>query len=676
MIRYINARCEKIVNVLLSQSEYLSINQLAAAMNISRRTLYYDIDKINQWLTDAGLQELEIVPKKGIFISESCRGEILSLLEEEDEEQMYLFSPAERTKAIICYIIYSPEHIYLEQLTECFKVSRNTIFSDLKMVSASLEQYELTLEYQPKTGYYIAGDPVRTRALFGMYFNEMNALFTGGLMKFFHMNRVQDYRDRLDKIQKEIRVEYVDGVLMTLAALIPISYQQKETIIISGLKQNEIMKSREFIMIEKYFPDLPLDEQIYLSLQLLGARVNLVPDEYFESESKTYVYDLTKSLICEFEKVACIIFNNRAELERALFIHLNTSLYRYRYGLQIGNLLGNDIMNEYPELFSITRITAKRLEDDFGVPIPDSEIAYLAMHFGSFLQIPDRNNDRLRILIVCVNGISTGNMLKREVQKLLPFAEIVDVVAAINLNNAQDICDLIISTVRLNSVIPVITVHPILTEFDRRNILGHRLIAPKNVAVQRDNLFRLVKKYVDPEKFDQLLQDLTSYLEGGAQAAPEEDVEEGILGILNAPRIRFVEGLYSWKQSIRIAGEYLLKCQSIKKNYLDTIIEQLQLYGPYMFLTDDVILAHAKPEDGVNCLDFSFTIFRDPVKFSEYKKARIIIVLAAVDQEKHLKILQDILTVIDQPDSVDQLCSCGTSAELIQTMTRLLENKE
>ena len=117
-----------------------------------------------------------------------------------------------------------------------------------------------------------------------------------------------------------------------------------------------------------------------------------------------------------------------------------------------------------------------------GFPVPDGEIAYLALHFGAFLKISKREDDRLRILIVCVNGIPTGNMLKREIQKLLPFAEIVDVRAVVDMVNIQNICDLVISTVKINTVVPVITVHPILTEFDRSSILNHRVVLPKNVT--------------------------------------------------------------------------------------------------------------------------------------------------------------------------------------------------
>lgn len=670
---YINARCKQLLNILLAQTDYISMSRLAEALGVSRRTVYYDIEKVNIWLEQAKLPRLEVVREKGLFLSHQERKAIQELLEQDTEHQVYIFSPEERAKIIICYVIYAPEQIYLEQLTECFEVSRNTIFTDLKEVTKLLEKYDLKLEYQPKRGYYISGDTIRIRALFVLYFNELFSLFDSGAIKFFHQDQIQGYYDKLLRIEEDLGINYVEGVLRSIAALIPLLYQHRRPIAFTGLKQAEIMKTREYALAQKYFPDLEPVEQMYLSLHLLGSRVNLVPEEFFESDSKAFVYDLTKALVSEFERVACVSFDKREDLERALFVHLNTSMYRYRYGIQIGNLLGDDVMQEYPDLFAITKIAVKRLERQIGIPIPDSEIAYLTLHFGGFLKIADSENDHLRILIVCVNGVSTGNMIKREVQKLLPFAEIVDVVAAVDLLNAQDVCDLIISTIKINSVLPSITVHPILTEFDRRSILSHRLVAPKNVEIQQNRLFQVVKKYVNPEDYDNLRKDLTAYIQGGFQNIQKEmETECDLLSLLDKSRIRIFPDECFWQNSIRIVGQCLLNNRSIEKRYIETIITQLQYYGPYMFLTEDVILAHAKPEDGVNCLDFSIAVFKKPVVFSEYRRAKLVLMLAAEDQEKHLHILQDVLTLISEPETVDRLTNCDTEDELLTLIRQKL----
>ena len=116
---YMSARSKRLLDVLLAQSDYLSLNHLAKALDVSRRTVYYDISKVNIWLEQAGLPALEIVREKGLFVPYGEREEIQAYLETDNAGQAYIFSPEERCKGIVCYIIYSESPVYLEQLTEC-----------------------------------------------------------------------------------------------------------------------------------------------------------------------------------------------------------------------------------------------------------------------------------------------------------------------------------------------------------------------------------------------------------------------------------------------------------------------------------------------------------------------------------------------------------------------------
>lgn len=64
-----------------------------------------------------------------------------------------------------------------------------------------------------------------------------------------------------------------------------------------------------------------------------------------------------------------------------------------------------------------------------------------------------------------------------------------------------------------------------------------------------------------------------------------------------------------------------------------------------MFITKDVVLAHSQPKDNVNDLGVSIGVFKEPVQFSNFHEAKIIIVMSAKDQEKHLRVLKDIMWV-------------------------------
>lgn len=111
----------------------------------------------------------------------------------------------------------------------------------------------------------------------------------------------------------------------------------------------------------------------------------------------------------------------------------------------------------------------------------------------------------------------------------------------------------------------------------------------------------------------------------------------------------------TWQEAIRFSGKCLVESGAIEKCFLDQIISHTYYYGPYMFITDDVVIAHAKPEEGVNRLAVSMTVFKTPVAFSGSQNARIIFVLAAEDQEKHLKILRDIMKITEVFSRVEEL---------------------
>lgn len=669
---YMNARCKAILNILLNADSYTTLSQIEKSMKVSKRSIYYDLCRINEWLNSYGIPELEAVRGKGILIDEEMKKQIEVIVEDEDVEENYVFSPMERIRIIICSIIYSSEPVYIDQLTDYCMVSRNTVFNDLRVVINQLQDYDLKLEYESKRGYTIQRDTIKIRAVYLMNFYQIKHLFQSGLLKFLDRDEVLANLSVLTEIEKELNTKYVDGVLLSLAALIPFMGRKDANVYFPDFRQDKIEQTREWGLVERYFGTLESKEKNYLCLHLLGARMTIAPHDFFEERPNQSIYELTKALVTEFEKVACVIFENKEELERAIFIHLNSSLYRYEYGIQIGNNLLEDIVREYPNVFELTKLACRYLEQMVGLPISDEEVAYLALHFGAHLQIPEKEADTLRILLICVNGVSTGNMLKREVQKLLPYGEIVDVVAAVDAVNVQNICDLVISTVKINCVVPVLVVHPILTDLDRKSILNHQLISGKQKVYESSAVFKIVKKYIEKENHEAVKAELDTYFQGVYGQISNKTNKDGLLEFLNHETVQVVEERMTWQEAIRFSGKCLVESGAIEKCFLDQIISHTYYYGPYMFITDDVVIAHAKPEEGVNRLAVSMTVFKTPVAFSGSQNARIIFVLAAEDQEKHLKILRDIMKITEVFSRVEELEKKETVDEALDYLRSII----
>ncbi len=213
-----------------------------------------------------------------------------------------------------------------------------------------------------------------------------------------------------------------------------------------------------------------------------------------------------------------------------------------------------------------------------------------------------------------------------------------------------------------------------MTQKDREKILNHPRI--KNHVTQLDihRLMEEIHPYIQEKDWAIVRKKIEGCLSHNSNLAIPQALKPrkaGLLDLLKGERVRMIPKADSWIKALWEAGEPLLKAGSIEERYIDTIISQLQYYGPYMFITPGVILAHAKPEDGVMRLDASMTILRKPVIFTDFHKASVIIILAASDQESHLKILRDIAELFSIQARVDDLISLPDGDSVIKYLEKL-----
>lgn len=91
-----------------------------------------------------------------------------------------------------------------------------------------------------------------------------------------------------------------------------------------------------------------------------------------------------------------------------------------------------------------------------------------------------------------------------------------------------------------------------------------------------------------------------------------------------------------------------------------------------MFINNEVMLAHAKPQDGVNRLDLSLTIFKSPIPFNETRAAKIIFMLCAEDNERHLRIMDDLLKLASADENLARLSAANSADEILSVLKEIL----
>ncbi|WP_242068849.1 helix-turn-helix domain-containing protein, partial [Bacillus tropicus] len=160
----LDTRSINILQQIIQAEDYVSINQLIDVIQVSKRTLYYDIKKIDDWLQEEGLHSIEYIRHLGYCLNKETKQMIVKKLNESMNNQ-YEYSPKERKIWLILYLLIQEKRILLEDLINLLQVSRNTVLADLKKLKVEFNKYNLSLHFYRKEGYQIVGNEQSKRNL-------------------------------------------------------------------------------------------------------------------------------------------------------------------------------------------------------------------------------------------------------------------------------------------------------------------------------------------------------------------------------------------------------------------------------------------------------------------------------------------------------------------------------
>lgn len=668
----LDKRCMDILKMLLYANGYVSIAGITEHLGISKRSAYYDLEKIDDWLRDNGLSELERDRRQGIRISGDTAEELQTRLFAPTGRSYRTLSPIERERLILCILFLYEKPLYVEDIMNYCDVSRNTTVSDLKSIADFLKKNKLNLQYLIKRGYSIQGDPVRKRALFFLYYPQFIDYFNQMLYTDAQKEIINENQLRLKQIEHDLHSEYVSGMIPTLAAFISsIEHggpSSEDILEYKDLDTRDILDTQEYRLVCWYFGRLSGDEQIYIALHLLGSRMQTEPVLLKRGEKTAQ--EIAAKLVKSFEEISGIRYGDQKEILRALTSHLRTSLYRYRYGIQLGNPMLESIRTEYKELFELTKAAFLRISDEINLRVSDAEIAYLTLHFGAFMSPEEELNRPFRILIVCPNGIGTSNMIKSEVKRLVPQATEVRNIPLSKYNPDHNY-DAVISTVPIKKEKKLIVVDPILTDQDRVAILRRCINTEPSARIQIDAIMQIARKYISGDRIADFERDIAElYSAMKVHETPKADYGDGLLHYLQPSHVQISSQPIPYKEALVYSLRPLLLEDSVTQDYVDAIIEEQLERQHYMFLTDGLVLAHSKSENGVKKVDAAMTIFREPVTWGNGKLVHVVIALSAVDQTHHIRILNDILDIFSKKKSLEQLSALGSYAEVCKFLQK------
>jgi mannitol operon transcriptional antiterminator len=691
------------LTLLNEAADYVSLEELMQKVGISRRTVYYDMEKINDYLKAIHLPPVKYVRTVGYYLPDESRAGLPQSTGKPHTQQYYM-SPRERMAWMSLYLLSAEGPLFVHHLTDLLQVSRGTVLKDLNMVRSDMKASKLKVTYDRKWGYGLNGEERDKRKALSYYFGQVfgdagweqvfnrkpesegpdlaQNLFPP--MKSGHLKRV--YRLISDS-EITLGVDLTDEMLFHLTARFLlyvrriqeeqfISIDEDERSVLRRMPEYEVAAGVAEGLGQMFGVSIPDEEICYFTMHLLGARVNRMEQMTGSEEVLKQLRQVTRQMTDDFQRYACVFLPNREAMEENLLVHLKPAYYRIIYGLGLENPLLENILSKYREVFELTRRSAAPFEQLVGRPLDDNEIGYLAMHFGGWLR---RENTkpavRRQAAIVCVNGISASRMLKSQLENLFSA---VDITAVLSLRNYESFdeenVDFIFSTVPLpDSKVPVLLVNPILSDKDKEHLLNQvNMVAgrkSKTPAYSVQALLDIVHKYAAVRDEAGLTEELNHYLSVGKTWLSEAR-KPSLSDLLTGQMIQMKREATDWRSAISEASEPLLKDGRIDEAYIDAMISKVEALGPYIVVAPGIAIAHGKPQDGVRRLGISLLRLEHPVAFSEEARhqVQIILVLAAIDGESHLKALSELTILLREKENLIRLKEAKTKEEILQQL--------
>ncbi|GAF23819.1 PTS system, mannitol-specific IIA component [Bacillus sp. JCM 19047] len=493
-------------------------------------------------------------------------------------------------------------------------------------------------------------------------------------------NIEQRLRKEIKRLEQTLSLTFNEQVAMSLKlSILFLSYRSINKLWIEVEEQQVLLHSQAYKVVEQMserlahqgFRLLKQPECILFVIRLLSSRVTDIHTRDRQDE-QTDVLTLTKEIIERFEYHSGVNFQEKDRLYKNLVAHIKPAYYRLKYNEQLNHRYLPLIEHQLKEIYTLTEQALKPLEEYMKRPIPSEEVALIAMHFGGWINRKRENRKKAyKAVVICENGIAASSMLFSQLEVLLPEIEFLTYIPVRMFNKYDRKVDLAFSTTFISdSLIPIIYVPAILGDHEKAHIFRElqSFMDPERLKQSDfESVLQIIEKNADIHDRNALIRQLEPFFRPSRLRL--EVYKPMLQEIVDKSMIQVQPNVSSWQEAITIAAQPLLRNEYIDESYIDAMIHNVTTNGPYIVIAPSIAMPHARPEEGVKKLGISMLKLNEPVSFSNEAKhnAQIIIVLAAIDNETHLKALSQLSELLSEQENVQEILA-STSASQIETI--------
>ncbi|AOT68628.1 BglG family transcription antiterminator [Geosporobacter ferrireducens] len=630
-------RQKEIIKYIWNKRKTVTGKELALFFSVTARTIRMDIKMINVNNT------IIYANNKGYYIPQSAEKVIKKVLHSVNMP----IEQCDRVNYLLKKLLMFKNKLDVFEVADEIHVSEVTIEKDLKALSSLLCKKNSQLILRKKANkFHLLGEEKDKRFLFSKLLHEelkenfldlkrYEAYFPYDLMKLKYI-----IISALDRNKYQIR----DIGIINLIIHMAIAMERIEK---NNILQNCVLiesNSAEYRVatdicnnIKKEFDiDFPKEEIAYIGILLIEKRVlridNINKIELYKNFPIEYIKIMESIILDTYEEFG-INFIDDEELIVGLTIHMKLMHERLEKKAPMRNILLGDLKLEYPIIFEIAVFVCKKFYEKMDLEIEEieeSEIGFIALHFGASYERNFNMDKMLKVALVCPTGYTASNILLHKINRL--YADSIKVVEIYSIANVEKIekkqVDYIFTTVKLGHFtdIPILVLSAFLTEKDMKNIdrlIKHQLLIKCPT----------MEKYFIPQFF---------YL---------KDTFENEF------------------EAISFMAEKLQEAKIVPANYKALVIER-ELIASTSF-GNLVALPHAVELNAFQTV-FSVAILKKPMRWGTHKVQLILMSAVKRGERKMLnELINHIAAILDDSKAVNNLVMSSNFDSFKHNITRL-----
>ena len=632
----LNEREVKILEMLL-KGEDLTIDEVSEHFSVSKRSIQYDVNKINYYLLKNQNPKILIKDSRFMFDVDA----ITNILKDNDKSNDLIKD--DRIDLIYLNSIFSLTGLNISSLSKIIGVSRNTIKSDMETMNEKFE-------YDNSKGYYIKKNNIKKIEILERIYR--NGRINKYIDEVLDKDLISNIKEFIKETSNNIKLNISEDVYLKLLISIYCHYvfYEKNTV------NSNLIAGNDYFIIENIFNKYFSNKRSFNTIAdiLIGLSINSNLESWLDESF------LIKKLIKYVSDNLNIDLTEDTILYDFLLSHLKVSIYRLKKNIKLSNTFYEKLDWDDENLIKILKKGLVEIESTFEIKFTDIELSLIMYHFKASIDRTEINN-RKKVILVCGLGYGTSRVLEYYLKDHFDI-DIIDVLPAYMIN--RDISknmniDYILTTVDLD--FEAIKINPVLQIEDYKKLesLG---IKRKKDKIVIDNF---IKDLQEIGKFDEkTLKNLLNQKYSNI-FVDKLKMKNNLSGILSENKVVFKNDVKDWKKAINILGNILQKNGSINNKYTQSMIDNIENLGPYIIIDDNIALPHSQSLGNVYKTDISLLILKEAVDIKG-RMAKIFFCFSTSDEKNHLEILNDIYKLILRPNFIKEMGNIDNYQKLVE----------